>query len=281
METPSGASQVLEAPQRTGSAPIHRASHSNLGQRSRRLPDQQKISNFIKENALQTPFLVVDLNVIDSNYRTLTSRLKMADVYYAVKANPAPEILRLLVARGSSFDVASPAEIEMVLSAGASASRISYGNTIKKERDIAWAYEKGIRLFAFDSESELLKLSRSAPGAAVFCRILTTCDGAEWPLSRKFGCEPDMAHNLLLKASTMGLTPYGISFHVGSQQTRTDQWGIALSQAAKLFSSLKHAGVSLAMVNVGGGLPANYSDDVPSVDAYATAITQALKNSFG
>ncbi len=281
MTTPSGASRVRESAHSTRNAPTQNTPHMHLGQRSRRLPDQQKISNFIKAKAPQTPFLVIDLAVIDHNYRILTSKMKMADVYYAVKANPEPEILRLLVERGSSFDVASPAEIEMVLTAGASPTQISYGNTIKKERDIALAYEKGIRLFAFDSEAELLKLSRVAPGAQVFCRILTTCDGAEWPLSRKFGCEPDMAHDLLLKAKVLGLIPYGISFHVGSQQTRTDQWNIALSQAAGLFTSLKKERVSLSMVNIGGGLPANYSDDVPSVDAYSSAITMAIKTSFG
>src|SRR5207249_4502175 len=81
------------------------------------------------------------------------------------------------------------------------------------------AYQAGVRLFAFDSAHELEKLARAAPGARVFCRILVTCDGAEWPLSRKFGCAPEMAMELLRQARDAGLDPYGISFHVGSQQT--------------------------------------------------------------
>src|SRR3546814_13533628 len=69
---------------------------------------------------------------------------------------------------------------------------MSFGNTIKKKTDIASAYAKGVRLFAFDSEIELEKLAAAAPGAQVFCRVLMECDGAEWPLSKKFGCSPRM-----------------------------------------------------------------------------------------
>jgi ornithine decarboxylase len=111
-------------------------------------------------------------------------------VFYAVKANPAPELLSLLVSLGSCFDTASVPEIELVLAAGATADRISYGNTIKKERDIARAFALGVRLFAVDCKPEVEKVARAAPGCRVFCRILSDCVGAEWPLSRKFGCEP-------------------------------------------------------------------------------------------
>jgi ornithine decarboxylase len=225
--------------------------------------------------------LVVDLDVIADNYRALRKTLPTTQIYYAVKANPAPEVIQLLAALGSSFDVASPAEIELVLDAGAQPSQISLGNTIKKERDIAWAFERGVRMFAFDSEAELLKLARSAPGSQVFCRLLTSGDGADWPLSRKFGCEVDMAHDLLLKARVLGLEPYGVSFHVGSQQTRIDQWGVALEKTAQLFSSLKKSGVALRMVNIGGGLPAHYRDDVAPVHTYASAITEAMAVHFG
>ena len=205
----------------------------------------------------------------------------MAQVYYAVKANPAPEVVQRLVSLGSSFDVASPAEVELVLNAGATAENISFGNTIKKEDDIRWAYDYGVRMFAFDSEAELHKLARSAPGSRVFCRLLVSCEGADWPLSRKFGCEIDMAHDLLIKAKALGLEPYGVSFHVGSQQTRLDQWNDALTQTAWLFKALKEsAGIELQMVNIGGGLPAHYSDSVAPVASYAAAITKALTTHF-
>ena len=247
-----------------------------------KFPSKDKIEKFIAENKLKTPYLIVDLDVVESNYRALRRTLPMAQVYYAVKANPAPEVVQRLVSLGSSFDVASPAEVELVLNAGATAENISFGNTIKKEDDIRWAYDYGVRMFAFDSDAELQKLARSAPGSKVFCRLLVSCEGADWPLSRKFGCEVDMARDLIIKAQKLGLEPYGVSFHVGSQQTRLDQWDNALSQTVSLFKALKGSSdIELRMVNIGGGLPAHYTDSVSSVGSYASAITKALVRHFG
>src|SRR5690606_10238886 len=114
----------------------------------------------------------------------------LARIFYAVKANPAPEILACLARLDAHFDAASAGEVDLCLAAGVPPERISFGNTIKKQRDIAYAYERVVRLFAFDSDAALDKLAEAAPGASVFCRILTDCEGADWPLSRKFGCTP-------------------------------------------------------------------------------------------
>src|SRR5437868_15221281 len=143
------------------------------------------------------PVLVVDLDVIRTNYQNFAKALPDSRVFYAVKANPAPEVLSLLASMGSCFDIASVPEIEMALAAGATPERISYGNTIKKERDIARAYALGVRLFAVDCKAEVEKVARVAAGSKVFCRILSDCVGAEWPLSRKFRCEPSMAADVL------------------------------------------------------------------------------------
>jgi ornithine decarboxylase len=240
-----------------------------------------KISNFLDEVRPATPCVVVDLDVIRDNYRNLRRWLPLAEVYFAVKANPASEIVAMLVGLGSNFDVASPAEIDLCLAAGATPERISYGNTIKKRTDIAYAYGKGVRLYAFDSEAELEKLAAAAPGSRVFCRILMTCDGAEWPLSRKFGCDVDMAKDLLVRARDLGLDPYGVSFHVGSQQTDLDQWDVAVGKTAMLFTALNEAGIELRMVNLGGGLPARYRTDIPGVERYAGAIMDAMTGHFG
>ena len=160
------------------------------------------------------PCLVVDLDVVRENYLTFAKALPDTRVFYAVKANPAPEVLALLAKLGSCFDTASVPEIELVLAAGCPADRISFGNTIKKERDIARAYALGVRLYAVDCQSEVGKVARAAPGSRVFCRFLFDCAGAEWPLSRKFGCEPAMAVDVLEHARRQGLEPYGVSFHV-------------------------------------------------------------------
>src|SRR5438874_4889684 len=240
----------------------------------------QKIARFLSENAPETPCLVVDLDMIAAAYDLLCRYLPIAAVYYAVKANPAAEIVAMLARKGSKFDVASPAEIALCLGNGATADRLSFGNTIKKERDTAFAYQRGIRLFAFDSEAELDKLARQAPGARVFCRLLVSCEGADWPLSRKFGCTAEMAVTLLRQARERGLDPYGVSFHVGSQQTDLSQWDGAIGAAARMFTLLAEADINLRMVNIGGGFPARYRGPVSSAQQYATAVTRAWTRHF-
>src|SRR5258707_12449385 len=196
----------------------------------------KKIERFLSEKQPETPCLVVDLDVVAEAYQALRTYLPLAKVFYAVKANPAGEIVDLLRGLGSSFDVASRGEIEFCLGRGVAPERLSFGNTIKKERDIAYAYEQGVRLFAFDSAAELEKLARSAPGARVFCRILVEGAGAEWPLSRKFGCAPEMGVELVRAARQHGLDPYAVSFPVGSRQTNLDQWGRSACRDARIVS---------------------------------------------
>ncbi len=241
----------------------------------------KKIAKFLAEQKPETPCLIVDLDIVTQAYKLLRRYLPLARVFYAVKANPAPEIVGALKDLGSSFDVASRNEIDLCLGRGVAPDNVSFGNTIKKERDIAYAYEKGVRLFAFDSQAELEKLSRAAPGARVFCRILVECTGADWPLSRKFGCAPEMAVELLRQARDIGLDPYGVSFHVGSQQTDLSQWDSAIGRAAKMFSALAETDINLRMVNVGGGFPAKYRGDVPAVVNYANAVMSAMTAHFG
>ena len=213
-----------------------------------------RILDFLRDNRPEGPCLVVDLEVIADNYRAFTRAMPDTRIFYAVKANPAPEVLKLLADMGSCFDTASVPEIEMALAAGATPDRISFGNTIKKERDIARAHQLGVKLFAVDSDEEVEKIARSAPGASVFCRILTDGAGAEWPLSRKFGCHPDMAIDLLVQAKNQGLIPYGISFHVGSQQKDIAVWDAALSKVKYMFDWMRlEEDIELKMINLGGG----------------------------
>jgi ornithine decarboxylase len=240
-----------------------------------------KIIEFLRRENPEGPCLVVDLDVVRDNYKAFERTMPGTRIFYAVKANPASEILKLLADLGSCFDTASVQEIEMALAAGATADRISFGNTIKKERDVARAYELGIRLFAVDSEVEVEKVARVAPGSQVFCRILTDGAGAEWPLSRKFGCEPAMAENVLLRAHELGLSAYGISFHVGSQQTRLGAWDQAVGEAKAIFDAMQKHGITLQMVNLGGGFPTKYLKAVPGQSSYANAIHEALTKHFG
>ena len=200
-----------------------------------------KIARYIATADLPSPCLIVDVDIVAHNFEELARSLPEARVFYAVKANPADEIVARLARLGSAFDTASIGEIDLCLSHGVSPDRLSFGNTIKKERDIAEAYGKGVRMFAFDSEPELEKIARVAPGSKVYCRVLMECEGAEWPLSRKFGCEPAMAVDLLARAKALGLDAYGISFHVGSQQTDLTQTRRSNSRSRCFASSRRVA----------------------------------------
>src|SRR5262249_58368078 len=113
--------------------------------------------------------------------------------------------------------------------------------------------ELGIPLYAVDCKAEVEKIARAAPGSRVFCRILCDNVGAEWPLSRKFGCEPGMAADVLEHAHRLGLIAHGVSFHVGSQQRNTGAWDTALAAASAIFRECGERGSARTMVNLGGG----------------------------
>lgn len=231
----------------------------------------------------ETPFVVIDTQTIANAYDQLEQNFPFAKIYYAVKANPAIEITRLLKDKGSNFDIASIYELDKVLSQGVQPERISYGNTIKKSKDIRYFYEKGVRLFATDSEADLRNIAKAAPGSKVYVRILTEgSSSADWPLSRKFGCQSDMAMDLLILAKQLGLIPYGISFHVGSQQREIDVWDGAIAKVKVIFERLKEEdNIELKMINMGGGFPANYLQKTNELEVYAKEILRFLQEDFG
>lgn len=239
------------------------------------------VARFLQENpAVPTPFLAVDLDVVEERYRRLVRALPAVRVLYAVKANPAREILQRLADCGSSFDVASPGEIERCLKLGVDPSRLAYGNTIKKERDIAHAFASGITTFAVDADAELAKVTRQAPGSTVTVRIGTDGRGADWPLSRKFGCGGQSALRLLRRAAGAG-HPVTVSFHVGSQQRDPHAWDRPLAEVAAIVGQLRAEGVTLSGVNLGGGLPSRYREPVPEVETYGENILHALRRHLG
>ena len=240
-----------------------------------------KVARFLAEQQPATPCLVFDVDRVDANFRALRAALPLAHIYYAVKANPAPAILKRLAHLGSSFDAASIEEIDACLAAGAAPASISFGNTVKKIAAIRRAHEAGVPLYAFDALEELEKLARHAPGRRVYCRLLVENAGAEWPLSRKFGTTVENARELMLRAGDLGLEPYGLSFHVGSQQTSTASYEAAIGKVAMLFTDLREAGVNLRMVNLGGGFPTQYRDAVPGLDEFSLAIMGAMTRHFG
>lgn len=251
---------------------------SGTAQQTGAAPDA--IQQFLDQQRPETPCLVMDLAQVRNRYRQLRTALPDARICYAVKANPTPDVVGELVGLGSSFDVASPGEIDLCLAKGAAPESISYGNTIKKRRDVARAYEQGVRLFATDSAADLANIAEVAPGAQVFCRVLVDNTGSRTPFGRKFGCLPETAVELLVRARELGLDPVGVSFHSGSQQLEPSAWEHGISAAQRVFAGCAERGLALRMVNLGGGLPASYTESAPPLADYVQRIEEALDRCF-
>lgn len=230
----------------------------------------------------RTPFLVMHLDTVRAKYLELQAGLPKAKIYYAVKANPAPEVLRLLAELGSNFDIASRFELDLLLGLGVTPECLSFGNTIKKAIDVRYAYEQGVRLFSTDSEMDLRRIAKEAPGSHVHLRVLTEgTETADWPLSRKFGCQAEMAVELLVLARDLGLVPAGISFHVGSQQRDLGAWDAAIAKVKFMFDRLQQQDIKLQQINLGGGFPANYVNKTHNIPYYCEQITHFLEEDFG
>jgi ornithine decarboxylase len=244
------------------------------------VPAYARHDAYFRRHGLSTPCLLLDLDAVSESLRRLALEMPGAEIYYAVKACAEPPLLRLLAESGCGFDVASPGEIDLCLAAGADVTRLSYGNTVKKARDIGYAHRLGIRVFAFDSAQELAKIAEAAPGSDVICRLTVVTTGAQWPISRKFGCRPHDAAAWLRHAAELGLNPCGLTFHVGSQQRNPESWDTGIAVAGQLAAQLAADGIELPLLNLGGGLPAGYDSSLPPLGTYGKAIRDSLRRHF-
>ncbi|NAZ35356.1 type III PLP-dependent enzyme [Rubellimicrobium sp. CFH 75288] len=240
-----------------------------------------RLEAFCRNAAFDRPTLVLDTDRVEAQYRALKAGLGAADIHYAVKANPHPAILRRLVSLGSHFDAASVGEIALCLEAGARPDQISFGNTIKRLRDIAWAHERGIALFAADAEEELEKIAEAAPGAEVYIRLVVELSMADWPLTRKFGCDGPTALRLMARARELGLRPVGLSFHVGSQTRRSEMWAPTLDAVAAVWAEAQARGFGLTLLNIGGGFPAFYGETIEAPTEYAAGVMAMVRERMG
>ena len=241
-----------------------------------------RIREFLKQRQNDGPCLVVDLDVVRDNYQFLRQG-----------AAGHQGVLRGEGQSGAGrFSSCSPAWAAASTSPRSPrpkpcwppAPRPSASPTATRSRRRARsraAFKLGVTLFAVDCEAEVEKVARAAPGSRVICRIHCDGTGAEWPLSRKFGCEPDYATDILELAHRRGLIAHGISFHVGSQQHNVEAWDRALSSTAAIFRACAERGIVLSMVNLGGGFPAKYVRKTPKLESYGKAIFRALRRHFG
>ncbi|MCW2759887.1 MAG: hypothetical protein JWR85_88 [Marmoricola sp.] len=228
-----------------------------------------------------TPYLELDVAAAVDRFVQLARALPGTAVHYAVKANPHPELLAELAAVGCRFDVASPVEVHAALAAGATPDRLVYSNPVKRRDHVAEAAALGVRLFVVDSLPETAKVAQAAPGSEVLCRLVTSGEGSDWPLSRKYGCSTHEAVEILTAADDLGLEVGGVSFHVGSQQRDPEAWAGPIAAAAHVFELLRRRGLSPRLLDLGGGFPAVYDDGCSPVSAYGDAIDRHLDDAFG
>ena len=220
-----------------------------------------------------TPFLVASLDKVEENYQFMRHHLPRAGVFYAMKANPTPQVLAKLAALGAHFDVASAGEMEILHDLGISGAQMIYANPVKDRAGLKAAAALGVRRFTFDDESEIDKMAKAVPGADVLVRIAVRNNKALVDLNTKFGAPVEEALALLIKAQQAGLHAMGICFHVGSQSLSTAAYEEALLVARKLFDEAETLGLHLTDLDIGGGFPV---PDAAGLNVDLAAMLEAI-----
>jgi ornithine decarboxylase len=221
-----------------------------------------------------TPYLRLDLARARESFRALAAALPGVAVHYAIKANSHPHLLACLQRAGCRFEAASWAEVRAVTRAGADPSTVLFTHPVKPADDIARARKAGVWRFAADSDTELHKIARHAPGSAVLFRLDTGAAGTVGDQG-KFGVSLRQVAELARLALSLGPNPYGLAFHVGSQMMDPKAWDAPIRQCAQIMTTLAQDGIRLTMLNVGGGFPVRYDTDPPPLAEYAAAINDA------
>lgn len=219
---------------------------------------KQLITNLVKKHG--TPLFIISKSKLHEQVNNFKTSIPRVNPFYAVKANPRPEILKIFAQYGLGFDVASQKEIEIITNLGVEPSRMVFANTNKYPEVLKYAHKKGINLMTFDSEYELNKIAKYAPGAKVLVRIKVPNVGSMVELSIKFGVEPQDAIPLLIKAYKLGLKPFGVSFHVGSQCTKVENYIEAFELVSIILNDARLKQIPLEIVDIGGGFPIKHFD---------------------
>ncbi|MFN3396778.1 MAG: type III PLP-dependent enzyme [Thermodesulfovibrionales bacterium] len=239
-----------------------------------------KVLNFIAITDEPSPYLLIDKDVVKEKVESIGKNIKNSKVFYAVKANPDRDVLAYLNNLGIGFEIASEGELRILSDLGVEPERIITSNPVKTLVFLEQAVSYGIRYYAFDSIAEVDKLSRYAPDRNVYVRLTVPNEGSEWPLSKKFGVELDEALNLLIYAKERGLNPVGITFHVGSQCNNAYNWNTAIKKTKDLWEMAAGKGISLSMINIGGGYPIRYTKDVITIESIGKRISRLISEEF-
>jgi ornithine decarboxylase len=231
----------------------------------------------LQRHGLTTPFLALDTALLGRRVSAFLAAFEgRVGVRYAVKCNSLPGVLAAVVDAGGSFEIASAPELDLACAAGADPTDIFYSNPVKPAAHIRRTAAAGVRRFVVDGVEEIDKLAEAAPGAEALVRVRVDDTGSAFPLSSKFGAPLHRADDLLAYAAARGLTPAGLTFHVGSQCTDVLAWSRAIAAVAPVYGRWAQEGTPLTVLDIGGGFPARYAEPVPTIDAIAANVLAAL-----
>lgn len=239
-----------------------------------------KALTLIDRGGVETPALLIDRGQVQKKVRAIGSNIRNSTVYYAVKANPAVEVLGFLNELGMGFEIASEGELRILSELGVPPGKIISSNPVKSFRFLSAAADYGIEYMAVDSEAEVNKIAELAPGTKVYVRLSVPNEGSEWPLSHKFGLELDDSLALARRAAQLGLEPAGITFHVGSQCTNLYNWNTAIYKARVLWEMAEKEGLGFSVLNIGGGYPINYTKNVIDIEEIEKNVDRLIFESF-
>ena len=237
-----------------------------------------------------TPIFVIDHEKIRKNYREFKAHLPFVQVYYAVKANSNPEIVKTLFEMGCSFDVASMPEFMIVYENIKNMptkqrqdwiwDKIIYANTIKPIETLE-ALDRYKPLVTFDNSEELKKIRQHAPHAGLVLRLRVPNTGSMVELSSKFGADPGEAVDLIASAFSMDLVVEGLSFHVGSQCTNFENYIQALHLSANIIKEIEErTGQKIRILDIGGGFPVKYHPGIKTLTPLAKKLTVEIERLF-
>lgn len=232
----------------------------------------------IGDRMRETPFFVLSRDQVLENLERMQKALPTTTIHYAVKANSEPAVLATLAGAGACFEIASAFEMELLRRLGVSHDRILFGSAVKPSPHIRQVFGYGVDRFAVDSAPELEKIAADAPGARIYVRVRVDDAESVFPFSEKFGARPSAVEGLFLRARALGLRPYGLSFHVGSQSMRAGAWGAAVASLALVIRRLSSIGMAPQVLNIGGGFPCQYDTGTgaPTIEEIGEHVRDAV-----
>lgn len=223
------------------------------------------------------PFLIIDTAIVREKLRRFRAAMPRVRPHYAVKANPDRRILKVLAQEGAGFEIASTAELDLLLPLGANVGEIFFSNPMRSRESDAYAASKGVRWFVVDSVDELRRMYAVDPAASLYLRIATPNIGSDWPLSGKFGAGAAEAREIIATAAKLGADLAGVTFHAGSQCRNPANWRVGIEKARSVFDAMAKAGLRPRMLDIGGGFPVRHVKPIPSIEVIGEVVNEALR----